>query len=98
MREMNLQHWDAPVILYFGIEFHEILFSSEHLAAGNPNARLRNVPALDLFLPFGTITGDRGRVRRILRLASSRIHCIPADEVLSRGLLVEVLKRRNRNT
>src|SRR6185437_10438153 len=57
--EMNVQHRDAPVVFHLRIEFDEVLFLRQHLAARNPNSRLRDIAALDFLLPCRSVTGKR---------------------------------------
>src|ERR1043166_1524219 len=97
MLEMDLQHWNAPVVLDLGIELAAVLLLRQHLAARNPDARLRHVAAAYFLFPRRAVSRQRGRECRILGLAAGRVHHVAADEILARGFLVDVLEIRNRD-
>src|SRR5205814_3374083 len=97
MREVDLQDRNPPVILHLWIELDEVVLAGKHLAARDPDARLRDIAAPDLPLPRGAVSGKvRGELREF-RLAAGGIHHVAADEVLPRRLHVDVLERGNRN-
>src|SRR4051794_456467 len=88
--KVNFKNRNAPVIFHFGIEFDKIIFARQHFASGNPDPRLRYVMAFDVLLPLRAVAGKICRKHRIFTLASGRVNYVATDEVLARGLCVDI--------